>query len=72
MKTHEIKLLFWVDEEIFDQFALSLIVVSHREMQLRQIEIQRQIKLEKLKQSAQKKIYLQFKRRTLKGIALCK
>ena len=52
MLKHEIKNLlikFLVDEEILDPSALSSILITQTDLQLRELEIQRQIQLEKLK-----------------------
>ena len=52
MLKHEIKNLlikFLADEEILDPSALSSILITQTDLQLRELEIQRQIQLEKLK-----------------------
>ena len=52
MLKHEIKnilIKFMVDEEILDPSALSSILITQTDLQLRELEIQRQIQLEKLK-----------------------
>ena len=52
MLKHEIKNLlikFLVDEEILDPSALSSILITQTDLQLRELEIQRQIQYEKLK-----------------------
>ena len=52
MLKHEIKnilIKFLVDEEILDPSALSSILITQSDLQLRELEIQRQIQLEKLK-----------------------
>ena len=52
MLKHEIKnilIKFLVDEEILDPSALSSILITQTDLQLRELEIQRQIQLEKLK-----------------------
>ena len=52
MLKHEIKnilIKFLVDEEILDPSALSSILITQTDLQLRELEIQRQIQLEKLR-----------------------
>ena len=52
MLKHEIKnilIKFLVDEEILDPSALSSVLLTQTDLQLRELEIQRQIQLEKLK-----------------------
>ena len=52
MLKHEIKnilIKFLVDEEILDPSALSSILVTQTDLQLRELEVQRQIQLEKLR-----------------------
>ena len=52
MLKHEIKnilIKFLVDEEILDPSALSSILITQTDLQVRELEIQRQIQLEKLK-----------------------
>ena len=52
MLKHEIKnilIKFFVDEEILDPSALSSILVTQTDLQLRELEVQRQIRLEKLR-----------------------
>ena len=52
MLKHEIKnilIQFFVDEEIFDSSATSQILVTQTDLQLRELEIRRQIEMEKLK-----------------------
>ena len=51
-----------VVEEIFDQSALPLIVDSNIEMQIRQTEIQKQIKMEKLKLDMEERMKEKTKR----------
>ena len=56
---HEIKNLlikFLVDEEILDPSALSSILITQTDLQLRELEIQRQIQLEKLKLEQEERI----------------
>ena len=51
MLKHEIKTIlitFLVDEEILKPSALSSILITQTDLQLRELEVQRQIKLEKL------------------------
>ena len=50
MFKHEIKntlIKFLVDEEILDPSALSSVLITQTDLQLRELEIQRQIQLEK-------------------------
>ena len=59
MLKHEIKnilIKFWVDEEILDPSALSSVVITQTDLQLRELEIQRQIQLEKLKLEQEERI----------------
>ena len=52
MLKHEIKNIlinFLVDEEILDPSALSSILITQTDLQLRELEVQRQIQLEKLR-----------------------
>ena len=52
MLKHEIKnilIQFFVDEEIFDSSATSHILVTQTDLQLRELEIKRQIEIEKMK-----------------------
>ena len=52
MLKHEIKynlIKFLVDEEILDPSALSSVLITRTDLQLRELEIQRQIQLEKLR-----------------------
>ena len=52
MLKHEIKnilIQFFVDEEIFDSSATSQILVTQTDLQLRELEIKRQLKIEKLR-----------------------
>ena len=52
MLKHEIKnilIQFFVEEEIFDSSATSQILVTQTDLQLRELEIKRQIEIEKLK-----------------------
>ena len=49
---HEIKnilIQFFVDEEIFDSSATSQILVTQTDLQLRELEIKRQVEMEKLR-----------------------
>ena len=58
MLKHEIKnilIQFFVDEEIFDSSATSQILVTQTDLQLRELEIKRQIEMEKLKFEYEKK-----------------
>ena len=59
MLKHEIKSIlikFLVDEEILDPSALSSILITQTDLQLRELEIQRQIQLEKLKLEQEERI----------------
>ena len=52
MLKHEIKnivIQFFVDEEIFDSSATSQILVTQTNLQLRELEIKRQVEIEKLR-----------------------
>ena len=52
MLKHEIKnilIQFFVDEEIFDSSATSQILVTQSDLQLRELEIKRQVEIEKLR-----------------------
>ena len=49
---HEIKIIlikFLVDEEILDPSALSSVLITQTDLQLRDLNVQRQIQLEKLR-----------------------
>ena len=62
MLKHEIKnilIQFFVDEEIFDSSATSQILVTQTDLQLRELEIKRQIEMEKLKFEYKKRIRLE-------------
>ena len=59
MLKHEIKnilIKFLVDEEILDPSALSFILVTQTDLQLRELEVQRQIQLEKLRLEQKERI----------------
>ena len=59
MLKHEIKnilIKFLVDEEILDPSALSSILITQTDLQLRELEIQRQIQLEKLRLEQEERI----------------
>ena len=59
MLKHEIKnilMKFLVDEEILDPSALSSVLITQTDLQLRELEIQRQIQLEKLKLEQEERI----------------
>ena len=59
MLNHEIKnilIKFLVDEEILDPSALSSVLITQTDLQLRELEIQRQIQLEKLKLEQEERI----------------
>ena len=59
---HEIKnilIQFFVDEEIFDSSATSQILVTQTDLQLRELEIKRQIEMEKLKFEYEERIRLE-------------
>ena len=52
MPKHEIKnilIQFFLDEEIFDSSATSQILVTQTDLQLRELEIKRQVEMEKLR-----------------------
>ena len=52
MLKHEIKnilIQFFVDEEIFDSSATSQILVTQTDLQLRELEIKRQVEMEKFR-----------------------
>ena len=52
MLKHEIKnilIKFLADEEILDSSALSSVLITQTDVQLRELEVQRQIQLEKIK-----------------------
>ena len=52
MLKHEIKnilIQFFVEEEIFDSSATSQILVTQTDLQLRELEIKRQVEMEKLR-----------------------
>ena len=59
MLKHEIKnilIQFFVDEEIFDSSATSQILVTQTDLQLRELEIKRQIEMEKLRLEHEERI----------------
>ena len=57
MLKHEIKLIkFLVDEEILDPSALSSVLITQTDLQLRELEIQRQIQLKKLRLEQEERI----------------
>ena len=59
MLKHEIKnilIKFLIDEEILDPSALSSVLITQTDLQLRELEIQRQIQLEKLKLEQEERI----------------
>ena len=59
MLKHEIKnilIKFLVDEEILDPSALSPVLITQTDLQLRELEIQRQVQLEKLKLEQEERI----------------
>ena len=52
IKEHEIKnilIQFFVDEELFDSSAASQILVTQTDLQLRELEIKRQVEMERLR-----------------------
>ena len=62
MLKHELKnilIQFFVDEEIFDSAATSQILVTQTDLQLRELEIKRQIEMEKLKFEYEERIRLE-------------
>ena len=59
MLKHEIKnilIQFFVDEEIFDSSATSHILVTQTDLQLRELEIKRQLEIEKLRLEHEERI----------------
>ena len=59
MLKHEIKNIlnkFLVDEEILDSSALSSILITQTDLQLRELEVQRQIQLDKLRLDRKKEL----------------
>ena len=59
MLKHEIKnilIKFLVDEDILDPSALSSILITQTDLQLRELEVQRQIQLEKLRLEQEERI----------------
>ena len=59
MLKHEIKKIliqFFVDEEIFDSSATSHILVTQTDLQLRELEIKRQLEIEKLRLEHEERI----------------
>ena len=59
---HEIKnilIQFFVDEEIFDSSATSHILVTQTDLQLRELEIKRQLEIEKMKFEHEERIRLE-------------
>ena len=62
MLKHEIKnilIQFFVDEEIFDSSATSQILVTQTDLQLRELEIKRQVEMEKLRLEQENRIRLE-------------
>ena len=62
MLKHEIKnilIQFFVDEEIFDSSATSQILVTQTDLQLRELEIKRQVEMERLKLENEERIRLE-------------
>ena len=62
MLKHEIKnilIQFFVDEEIFDSSATSQILVTQTDLQLRELEIKRQVEMEKLRLEHEDKIRME-------------
>ena len=56
---HEIKnilIKFLVDEKIFDPSVLSSVLITQTDLQLRELEVQRQIQLEKLRLEQEERI----------------
>ena len=63
MLKHEIKnilIKFLVDEEILDPSALSSVIMTQTDLQLQELEIQRQIQLEKLKLEQEENIRVEL------------
>ena len=59
MLKHEIKnilIQFFVDEEIFDSSATSQILVTQTDLQLRELEIKRQLEIEKLRLEQEERV----------------
>ena len=56
LKIKNILIKFLVDEEILDPSALSSVLITQTDLQLRELEIQRQIQLEKLKLEQEERI----------------
>ena len=50
---------FLVDEEILDPSALSFVLIAQTDLQLRELEVQRQIQLEKLRLEQEERIRLE-------------
>ena len=62
MLKHEIKnilIQFFVDEEIFDSSATSHILVTQTDLQMRELEIQRQIEIEKLRLEHEERVRIE-------------
>ena len=62
MLKHEIKnilIQFFVDEEIFDSSATSQILVTQTDLQLRELEIKRQVEMERLRLEHEDRIRLE-------------
>ena len=62
MLKHEIKnilIQFFVDEEMFDSFTLSHILVTQTDLQMRELEIKRQIEIEKLRLEHEERIRIE-------------
>ena len=58
MLKHEIKnilIKFLVDEEVLDPSALSSVLITQIDLQLRELEVQRQIQLQKLRLAQEEK-----------------
>ena len=59
---HEIKniiIQFFVDDEIFDSSATSQILVTQTDLQLRELEIKRQVEMEKIRLEHENRIRLE-------------
>ena len=62
MLKHEIKNIlihFFVDEELFDSSATSQILVTPTDLQLSELEIKRQVEMEKLRLELEDRIRLE-------------